>query len=366
MVPVIICMISMTTLASALLFLAAGGCLYVYFFNRVFMHLKESAPKALIVFVSFVILVPVLTVVGFAVGLTLWALAPAIVLLGCAVGEVRLIVARRKLRGRAPVESRNARQSLWQPCTTTDLATIRYELPCPQLGIPCLRIVQLSDLHISDRLPGGYYASAVARANELTPDLVFLTGDYAGRSQFTKDITPLLSPLRARVGVYAVLGNHDYWYGAKRCADALAEAGAKVLLNEQVDVSVGADAAVMLIGCDHPWTKWPAEASPIPAGTVSLALTHHLDNVYRLNRLGATAVFSGHTHGGQWCLPLVGSIVTPSRYGRRFDRGHFVIDGTHLFISAGVGAAYTALRLYCPPDILVVDLLGTPPQPDSV
>jgi uncharacterized protein len=89
-----------------------------------------------------------------------------------------------------------------------------------------------------------------------------------------------------------------------------------------------------------------------------LMLSHTPDNVYDLGDLGADAVFAGHTHGGQIRLPGLGALIVPSRYGRRFDRGHFVVDDTHLFVSAGIGADAPALRLWCPPEIVVVDFVG--------
>jgi predicted MPP superfamily phosphohydrolase len=92
----------------------------------------------------------------------------------------------------------------------------------------------------------------------------------------------------------------------------------------------------------------------------TLVLSHTPDNVYALAEQGATAVFAGHTHGGQMRVPWLGPLIVPSRYGRRFDRGHFDVEGTHLYVSAGVGADAPPLRLWCPPDLVVVDLVGKP------
>jgi predicted MPP superfamily phosphohydrolase len=86
-----------------------------------------------------------------------------------------------------------------------------------------------------------------------------------------------------------------------------------------------------------------------------LVLSHTPDNIYAL-RGRAKVVFSGHTHGGQWRIPGVGALVVPSKFGRRFDRGHFSVDGTELFVSAGLGADFPPVRVYCQPELLVVDL----------
>ena len=94
-----------------------------------------------------------------------------------------------------------------------------------------------------------------------------------------------------------------------------------------------------------------------------IALSHTPDNIYDLAKLRVTAVFSGHTHGGQLRMPWLGALVVPSVYGRRFDQGHFLVDGTHLFVSAGIGADHPPFRVGCPPDILVVD--WTPANGDT-
>ena len=88
-----------------------------------------------------------------------------------------------------------------------------------------------------------------------------------------------------------------------------------------------------------------------------LVLSHTADNIYALNRAGADAVFSGHYHAGQIRVPGLGSLVVPSMFGRRFDHGHFNVDGTHLFVTAGIGSA-PALRIYCKPDVYIVDISG--------
>jgi len=87
-------------------------------------------------------------------------------------------------------------------------------------------------------------------------------------------------------------------------------------------------------------------------------LSHTADNIYQLSSAGALAVFSGHYHAGQAKLPWYGPVVIPSKYGRLFDHGHFKIDDTHLFVTAGVGAAFPPFRIYCEPEIIIVDLVA--------
>jgi hypothetical protein len=91
---------------------------------------------------------------------------------------------------------------------------------------------------------------------------------------------------------------------------------------------------------------------------VTLVLTHTADNVYKLSQENVDVVLAGHYHAGQIRLPGLGSLVVPSVFGRRLDHGHFLVGHTHLFVTAGVGADAPALRLYCPPDFFVIDLMN--------
>ncbi len=92
-------------------------------------------------------------------------------------------------------------------------------------------------------------------------------------------------------------------------------------------------------------------------GLLHVVLSHTPDTRYRLSACSADLMFSGHYHAGQIRAPMFGPIVVPSIYGRRFDHGHFVVNGTHLFVASGIGAANPPVRIYCQPDIFVVDLV---------
>ena len=96
-----------------------------------------------------------------------------------------------------------------------------------------------------------------------------------------------------------------------------------------------------------------------------LVLSHTPDNIYRLSRSSADVVFSGHCHAGQIRLPILGPIIVPSIYGRRFNHGHFAVNGTHLFVASGIGTAYPPVRIYCQPDIFIVDILPEKQGPNA-
>jgi predicted MPP superfamily phosphohydrolase len=285
-----------------------------------------------------------------------WAKVGALIIALFTLGELR----RAWLRHQYALEQAGgASIELFHPVTTTDLVVRHFELPLRGLGVPRLRVVALSDLHVTEELPEAYYERVLDELREREPDLVLLTGDYLSRIGRLPQFEAFLRKLpRGRYGAFAVLGNHDHWLHDARVAEVFARVGIPLLSGSCVPVPASGTPAVRLCGTEEPWGPSLARdtvARALPAGAPLLVMSHTPDNIYELRDLGASAVFAGHTHGGQFRLPLVGSVVIPSRYGRRFDWGHFTVDGTHLFVSAGVGADQPPLRLYCNPELVEVD-----------
>jgi predicted MPP superfamily phosphohydrolase len=301
-------------------------------------------------------------------------LAPALVLLAVLAGELHRWLIRWRCRGSLPVETMDFGITLGRPDTTTDLAVLSYELAVPAWRGRDLRVVHVSDLHLNGDLPIEYYRAVLARVAAADPDLLFYTGDFVTRVEFASLLPDLLALARGRLATVAVLGNHDYWADAERVAEAVRAAGVTLLGNGCVRIPLSlsnvpgssevpgtwqsSSAHLLIAGYERPWSPEPWQPPAVAPGELALMLTHTPDNVYRLSRLGFTAIFAGHYHAGQIRLPWLGSLVVPSRYGRRFDHGHFVVNGTHLFVTAGVGSAVPPKRIYCQPDIFVVDVRG--------
>jgi predicted MPP superfamily phosphohydrolase len=277
----------------------------------------------------------------------------AVVLAFFGLGETHRLWLRHTY-GAASVDA-----SPFEPVTTTDLELRRFTLELPSLGSARLRVVALSDLHVTDSTEPAYAARVHAAVHALAPDLVFLTGDTISKAERLPLLARWLEGLpRGRHGSFAVLGNHDHWTKhAAEISATLEHAGITVLRGRCSDIALPDAPPVRVCGTEEPWG--PALSAPFAGDDVSatLVLSHTPDNVYALASQGATAVFAGHTHGGQWRVPWLGAVVVPSRHGRRFDQGHFAVDGTHLFVSAGVGADAPNLRLWCPPDLVVVDFV---------
>ncbi|MCX6031109.1 MAG: metallophosphoesterase [Chloroflexi bacterium] len=343
---------------SLLLSLAAGACLYLILLNRWLIGMKDGPFKLLPIRGSMIAIGLGSAAFGWWAAGTVWLLAPALVLLAVLTGELRRLVIRRRCRGSLPVEMTNFGIALDQPDTTTDLAVLRYELPVSAWRGPDLRIVHVSDLHLNGDLPIEYYRAALAKVAELTPDVLVYTGDFVTRIEFATLLPDLLSAATGRLATLAVLGNHDYWADAERVAASVRSAGVTLLGNGCQTLDADGHSLVVC-GYEGPWSSAPWQPPHVAPDELALMLTHTPDNIYRLSRLGFTAIFAGHYHAGQVRLPMLGSLVVPSRYGRRFDHGHFVVNGTHLFVTAGVGSAVPPKRIYCQPDVFVVDVRGT-------
>lgn len=244
-----------------------------------------------------------------------------------------------------------------------------------------LRIVALSDIHASEPYMSTDRIRRIAqRANALEPDLIVLLGDYVAGSRIVSrnipaaEWAPALSGLKAPLGVFAVLGNHDWWEDrtAQRtgelpvAARAMTDAGIRVLHNEALALP-SRQGTVWLAGLGDQLAFAPAKArgwrpragahdliktlAPIPVGAPTILLAHEPDIFPRVPARVALTL-SGHTHGGQ--VRLFGySPIVPS--ARRYAWGH-VREHTDLVVSGGLGYSMIPVRFGVPPEITVVEL----------
>lgn len=339
---------------------AAGGLLFLALVNRRLLVIRDGRYKLLLLMLAF----GLLAAGGAALALVLPPTGrigvPLAVFGAVAWGEWRRIRIRRACRGSPPVGTVLHDVPLFRPVTTTDLVCHRFELVLPEWRGPAFRIAHLTDFHVHPGFDEGYYRAALERAAALKPDLAFFTGDYVSRAVAIPILERILRPI-GRLGDYAVLGNHDHWTDPARIAAVLERAGLQVLAGACAELDLGGS-RLRLVGCDYGGYQ-AIRIPPFPRQPgMNLVLCHTPDAIYTLARAGARVVFSGHNHAGQARLPGIGPIIVPSRFGRRFDHGHFEVEGTHLFVSSGVGAGTPPFRFFCQPDLFVVDLSG-PPAP---
>lgn len=230
-----------------------------------------------------------------------------------------------------------------------------------------LRVALLADLHVgSPHWDVPALARLVERTNAERPDLVLLAGDYqinevvGGSFVEPEPIARELSKLRAPLGVFAVLGNHDWWNDGERTRRAFTAQGL-VVLEEQATRVEHRGAAFYVVGLADQMERRSDPAATLaqtPAGAATLLLVHEPDVFADFPSLdiSPTLTLAGHTHGGQVRLPLLGRRVVPSRFGERYAYGHIVEAGRHLFVTAGVGTSILPVRFLVPPEIALLTL----------
>jgi predicted MPP superfamily phosphohydrolase len=228
-----------------------------------------------------------------------------------------------------------------------------------------LRVAVISDIHA-----GGSFINVkklrliVERTNQLQPDLIVLLGDYMSpNSWYSNRVEPevfgaVLKDFRAPLGVYSVLGNHDWWYSGQKVRRGLEENGIKVLEDEVVELR-WRDSSFWLAGLADLWTR-PQHVSEtiarIPQGKPVIALTHNPDIFPRIAP-SVQLLLAGHTHGGQVNFPLIGRPIEPSDFGDRYGAGHVFEDGHHLFVTTGIGTSILPARFRVPPEIVLLTIV---------
>jgi uncharacterized protein len=227
-----------------------------------------------------------------------------------------------------------------------------------------LRIAVISDIHaggpfINDRK----LKDIVDRTNALNPDLIILLGDYMSpNSWHSHRVEPevtaaALKNLKAPLGVYSVLGNHDWWYSGAKVRSALEQNGIHVLDDEVAEVK-WRDKSFWLVGLADLWTRPQHIAetvAKVPPGSTVIALTHNPDIFPRLPQ-NVPLLLAGHTHGGQVNIPLIGTPIVPSDYGQKYTAGQVFENGRHLFVTTGIGTSILPVRFRVTPEIVILTI----------
>lgn len=253
---------------------------------------------------------------------------------------------------------------------------VKHQVVTERWTLPDLRMAIISDLHICQPwTPLKTLGRIVEKVNSLGADLILLAGDFLVSRQLPArpvsalKIVEALSSLSAPLGVYAVLGNHDWWdchlaqsSGLQRSSVREAFANSSITLLENQAIRL--DPGFWLVGFDsqnpnrnknHPGRHNPDAAfANVPDSAPAILLAHEPD-YFAEGDTRAVLQVSGHTHGGQanfagW-RPL-----TPSAYGGRYAWGHIKEGGRHLVVSAGIGYSGLPFRLFQPPEITFITL----------
>src|SRR6201995_2767676 len=191
----------------------------------------------------------------------------------------------------------------------------RIRIPGLPTAFEGFKIALFSDIHLYPFTPLKVVRDAVRLANAFQPDLVILPGDFVWRTlEATFDLAPVLSQLNPAHGIFAVLGNHDHGKGPDIIANALNKAGVRVLRNEGITIQRGRD-TIYLAGIDSAWggTPLPMAAFEKRRGELTSIVALHEPDYIRTLVPGfpVDLQLSGHSHGGQVRLPMIGPLILP-------------------------------------------------------
>ena len=231
-----------------------------------------------------------------------------------------------------------------------------------------VRVAVLSDLHVgSTGVPIAQLRRIVERTNSEHPDLIVLLGDYviggprgspeSVRRNFVQPeaIAAELKNLHAPLGVFAVLGNHDWWVDGEGTTRALASTNITVLENQAVHITGG---HFWLGGIADLWTRNPDVAGTLRQVSDSepVVLITHNPDIFPDVPARVSLTIAGHTHGGQVRLPFYGRPIRTSQFG--YDAGLFEQNGHDLFVTTGIGTSIMDVRFGVPPEIVILTLTG--------
>lgn len=241
--------------------------------------------------------------------------------------------------------------------------TNHYRIPVPHLPrvFDGLTIAHLTDLHYGPLVSLDFIRDVIRRTNDLSPDVTVLTGDYVhgfNRTVQIDAVWPEMAKLKARLAVFAVLGNHDHWADARRSMVWMKKTGWNLRHKKRFIERDGYRLWFAGAGdffADH--RNLDRVLQGIPDKDCRIVLAHSPDTADSEYRRRVDLTISGHTHGGQVNIPLIGTPVLPTKnkaYSSGLKRS---LRGENVFISKGIGWAKIPVRFNCPPEIAVLELV---------
>ena len=228
-------------------------------------------------------------------------------------------------------------------------------------------IALLSDFHFDPYFSVHPIEASIGIVNGLNPDLIVLTGDFVSIPQFkggeekaaatAEPCADLLRQMHARHGLWAVMGNHDYYTNPWRITNILQERGIKVLVNRSVPIEQ--DGARFWLAGVNDVVSGTADLDTtldiVPENEATILLAHEPDYADEVARYHVDLQLSGHSHGGQVRLPLVPPLFLP-KLGKKYVWGLYRIGPLTLYTNPGIGTVVLPIRFNCPPEITLLTL----------
>ena len=233
---------------------------------------------------------------------------------------------------------------------TLQKVTLAFDVPEQLEGF---KICQLSDLHLTGQICVEYFEEIVKEANQFEPDMVVITGDLVDEAVCLPWFESTIGQLKAKYGVFYVLGNHDMRIGDEGMLRGKIEACGLVAVAgawHEVDVE---GAKVVITGNELPWYRAVDQLPPPnqqPESDFAILLSHSPDQFEWARDYKFDLMFAGHTHGGQIAFPVIGPIVAPSKFGVNYASGTFQIGSMLMHVSRGISGD-EAIRVNSPPEL---------------
>ena len=241
-----------------------------------------------------------------------------------------------------------------------DLELTQHDVFIPDLPPPFdgYRIAFITDTHVAGFMRRAFYRTLLEQVMHTRPELVLFGGDFVTWRRHIPLMAELLTAgLHARDGMYAVLGNHDYWADADGVVAALTARGVRFIVNRSVEIT--RDGSVIdLAGIDELYRGEPdigAAFRSVPGHRPCIAVSHHPDIIDRMGERRVDLLVCGHTHGGQIRLPFLGAIVVPSIHEGRYAAGFFRQRNVLMYVSRGLGSV-PPVRILCRPEAPIFTL----------
>jgi len=222
-----------------------------------------------------------------------------------------------------------------------------------------LKVVFAGDFHIGKNQQKRL-EKIVAKINQQDADLILSIGDFVKGHEVKSTLrieilAKVLSEAKSKYGFYTVLGNHDMWIYGKGIAKVLEDNGIKVLNNENISLNID-NKTLYIAGVEDMTTGHYSVNEALKDVDSPVILLSHQPDIYPKIKQKVNLILAGHTHGGQVRLPLIGALLIPSRYGKRFDKS-FVEEKNNnkMIITKGLGTSILPVRFNCVPEIVVIE-----------
>jgi uncharacterized protein len=237
---------------------------------------------------------------------------------------------------------------------------VRPTLPLPRLprAFDGMTVAFLTDIHHGPFTSIEYVTSVVRTTLSLRPDLILLGGDYSLKDgKYIRPCFEVLAGLRAPLGVFGVLGNHDYWHGLEETRAGFVSAGITEMTNRGVWLERSGQ-RFRLAGVDDLWMGRVSVEAALDNATCEdacLLLSHNPDITEKLRDPRVGLILSGHTHGGQVVFPG-GAPFVPSHYGQKYLHGVCHGPQATVYVSRGLGCTSIPVRFGSRPELTLVTL----------